>query len=325
MQLGLLGPLQVQVSDGDLIIAGARLRALLCRLAVEPGRRVSTAELLDAVWQSDPPSDAANALQSLVSRLRRTLGEGAVLHQEVGGYRLAISPADLDVTVLTERLTEARRRRTAGDLDGAYDGLTSALELWRGEPLSDAGEADYAAGYRARWSALHRTVIRERVDLAQLRGDGASLVAELEALVSADPLDESLVGSLMRALTAAGRTAEALQSYERTRRLLADQLGTDPGRELQDLHLALLRGQVEPGPRGEPGRTRGRSNLRSWLTSFVGRGEDIERVLAFRPRQPADHRRRPWWGGQDPDCDRGGRSLVARQRPRQPGWSSWLR
>ena len=121
-------------------------------------------------------------------------------------------------------------------------------------------------------------VIKERAVIQLRRGAGPDLAGELEELVGAHPLDESLMILLMRALVAAGRVPEALDRYERLRSLLADQLGTDPGRELQELHLQLLRGEGIPAS-PTPAIARTPSNLRAWLTSFVGRDDDVARVL----------------------------------------------
>ena len=92
------------------------------------------------------------------------------------------------------------------------------MALWRGEPLADAGDADYANSYRTRWTNLYRVVRRERLELALLRGAGPTLISELTDLVASSPLDESLVALLMRALVATGRNAEALARFEQTRR-----------------------------------------------------------------------------------------------------------
>ena len=120
--------------------------------------------------------------------------------------------------------------------------------------------------------------IKERADIQLRRGAGPELLGELEELVGDHPLDESLMILLMRSLVAAGRVPEALDRFEQLRSFLADQLGTDPGRELQELHLQLLRGEGVAPPQ-PPAIVRSRSNLRAWLTSFVGRADDVERVL----------------------------------------------
>ena len=164
MWVGVLGPLTVRVGDREVEIAGARLRALLCRLAVEPGRRVSSAELVAAVWPDDPPADPVNALQSLVSRLRRALGLPGVIVQETTGYRLLITPDDLDAAAFGHRLRRARELIGIDD-DAADRELTDALALWRDEALTDAGDGDYIRGYAARWAEDRLLAIKERAHI----------------------------------------------------------------------------------------------------------------------------------------------------------------
>ena len=288
MQVGLLGPLLVVGRDGRPIkIAGRRLQALLVRLALDPGRRVSGADLVDAVWADDVPGDPVNALQSLVSRLRRALGVGEVIEQDGTGYRLAIIPEAVDTVAFGALVEAARRRLAEGDEPEGLDDLIAAEALWRGEPFAEVGDASYAVGRRAQLGELRLGASLDRLGILIRTGRAGEAVGELEALAEANPLHEPVAGALIRALAAAGRTPEALAHYEAIRTFLGDRLGTDPGPELQALHLQLLRGEsaaaepLSPDPvattRAPPGR---RSNLRAALTSFVGRSDDLTRVLA---------------------------------------------
>ncbi len=249
----MLGPFEVRLDGGALAdVPGARLRGLLIALALEPGRVVPKARLVDWIWGENPPSDAANALQRLVSRLRKVLPEGSIDGQP-NGYRLVVEPDAVDAV---------RFERLVGD--GA---LREALALWRGAAMQDIGLQESAAFDAAvtRLEALRLTALEDR-----FAGDvGAGLVAELTDLVAAHPMRERLVAALMRALVAAGRDSEALLAYERTREALADALGVDPSPELSALHVALLRGEL--GRREETRKT----NLRAELTSFVGKDADV--------------------------------------------------
>ncbi len=274
------------MADQPRPIAGGRLRALLTRLAVAEGRLVSTVELIDAVWPEDAPGGGANALQSLVSRLRRAVGDPDAIVQDAAGYRLAISRADLDTGRFADLVRAGQRRLAGAEHDPAVATLDEALALWRGQPLSDAGEAAYALGLRAGWESLR---VRAEVDrLAALLGAGrfSDTVTEALALAAERPLDERVWATLLRGLAGAGRTSEALSAYETFRERLRDELGSDPGPELQALHLGLLRGQpipvgpvTEVAPEPRPAPAPRRSNLRAALTSFVGRGDDLDRVL----------------------------------------------
>ncbi|MBC6461173.1 BTAD domain-containing putative transcriptional regulator [Actinomadura sp. HBU206391] len=284
MRVGILGPLEV-VANGEIVeIGGARVRTLLIRLAMDAGRVVTVESLARALWPEGGPANEAHALQSLVSRLRRALPDGVdgpVLLAAAAGYRLDL-PADSVDSLRFERLTgQGRRALQEGDFEGAALRLREAAGLWRGEPLGEAGRSPFAAAAAARLTELRLTAAEDRVaaDL-ETGADPSALVAELEELAALSPLRERPRHLLVKALHAAGRRAEALTAYEAFRRLLAEELGTDPGPELRELHLAVLRGEdVTRAARNRPsddGRPPG--NLRAPLTSFIGRAEEQTRI-----------------------------------------------
>jgi predicted ATPase/DNA-binding SARP family transcriptional activator len=273
VRIGLLGPLEVRDRDGaPVAVAGARLRTVLIALALAPGKLVPTAQLVDAVWGDEPPAGAGNALQALVSRLRRALPE-VVVESHPAGYRLLIDPGAVDVTHF-ERLVADGRATRPDDPARAASTLREALSLWRGPALLDIANVDYFQPTLTRLDELRLTATEGRVEADLQLGRGPELVTELTALVAEHPLRERLVGALMRALSEAGRPAEALTIYERTRRTLAEQLGADPSSELSAVHTAVLRGQIDKAsaPTVEAAR---RTNLRTPLTSFVGRDADV--------------------------------------------------
>src|SRR5579875_507908 len=260
----MLGPLEVRTGDGGLAdVPGARLRGLLIALALQPGHVVPKASLVDWIWGEQPPADAANALQRLVSRLRKALPDGVVEGQP-DGYRLMVEPGAVDA-VRFERLVVAGQVRGA-DASRRARLLREALGLWRGAAMQDVGLLDSAAFDAAavRFEGLRLTATEERAEAEITLGHGAEMVTELTDLVAAHPLRERLVAALMRALVAAGRDSEALLAYQHAREALADTLGVDPSPELAALHVALLRGEL--GRRTENRRT----NLRAELTAFIG-------------------------------------------------------
>ncbi|MFZ0752426.1 MAG: BTAD domain-containing putative transcriptional regulator [Trebonia sp.] len=264
--------MEVRTDDGGLAdVPGARLRGLLTALALRPDRVVPKASLVDWIWGEDPPADAANALQRLVSRLRKALPEGAIEGQP-DGYRLRVAPDAVDAARF-ERLVSAGQARTE-DASLRARLLREALELWRGAAMQDVGLLDSAAFDAAviRLEELRLTAAEERADAEITLGRGAELVTELSDLVAAHPVRERLVAALMRALVSAGRDSEALLVYQRAREALADALGVDPSPELAALHVALLRGEL--GRREETRKT----NLRAELTSFVGKDADVGAV-----------------------------------------------
>ncbi len=279
----MLGPLEVRPDSGPPVeVGGARLRTLLILLALDAGRVATTQRLIDGVWADTPPVGAANALQALVSRLRRTVPELPV-ESHPAGYRLAIPPDRVDVARF-ERLVGAGRAALADDPATAADVLSEALGLWRGPALADVAEADFARAPAARLAELRLGAIEDRIDARLRSGAGAvGLLAELEELAAEHPLRERLIALLVRALYAAGRPADALAAYERARAALADQLGVDPSPALAALHVAILRGDPDVAPPAAPGPDGARpfpprTNLRAPLTSFVGRDEDVFRV-----------------------------------------------
>ena len=260
MQVAILGPLEVHDDGGaPVAVAGVRLRGLIARLALAGGQAVSTGALAEAVWDCALPADVANALQTLVSRARRALGGAAAVEQSAAGYRLAVTPDDVDA-LRFERLVAA----------GA---VAEALALWRGPALADAG--DFAEPFARRLEELRLdatvTFLTRELDA----GRAAARVGELEALAAEHPLLEKLTGLLMRALAATGRQADALAAYEALRGRLADELGIDPGPQVRAVHLQVLRGEIA-GATAPAGRAR--TNLRAQLTSFVGRTDEVARV-----------------------------------------------
>jgi predicted ATPase/DNA-binding SARP family transcriptional activator len=282
VRIGILGPLEVRVGFGEPVeVVGPRLSSLVIRLALDPDRVVLTSQLVDAVWDEDPPAGATNALQSLVSRLRRLLPDVVETHPT--GYRLALAPEAVDA-VRFESLAAAGRSELTHDPPRAGLTLRAALALWRGPPLADAATARFAAAAVARLEELRLGALEDRIDADLATGGHDAVLAELDALVTDHPLRERLCGQLIRALASAGRQAEALAAYERLRRRLADDLGIDPSAELRAVHVGVLRGEtappaVEPRPRREPpAPAPPPTNLRAQITSFVGRADDLARI-----------------------------------------------
>jgi predicted ATPase/DNA-binding SARP family transcriptional activator len=268
-----LGPLRVEIAGGRTVeVGGARLRALLGRLALSANTVVTVDALIDSLWGDQPPAGAVNALQSLVSRLRRVLPDDAV-ESLPAGYRLA---AEVDADRFERLAGEGRQALGRGDPQAAADLLASALELWRGPALVDVADAPFAAAPAARLAELRLAAIEDRVAADLSLGRHAAVVSELAALAAAHPMRERLHAHLVTALYGAGRRADALAAYQRVRQHLADELGVDPSAELAAAHLAVLRGGAQAGQTGaarpEP------TNLRAALTSFVGRDEELSRV-----------------------------------------------
>ena len=293
MVVGVLGPLEVQLDGRSVAVGGGRLRALLACLALEAGRPVTTGRLVDALWEEDLPADQVHALQSLVSRLRRALGNGQLVAPAPGGYRLDV---DVDAQRFERLVADGTAARVRGDHARAGEVLREALALWRGPALADLVDYRFAASAAARLDDLRLAALADRVAADLALGHGDRLVPELEALCAEHPLHERLAAQLIAALAASGRQADALNAYERVRALLADELGVPPWPELQAAHMAVLQG--ERAPRRRTNLSRAGHELRR------PRARDRPDRRAARAR-PARDAARPGRRGQDAAGARG--------------------
>jgi DNA-binding SARP family transcriptional activator len=204
MDVGVLGPLEVHDGDTSVVVSGARLRRLLTVLAAEAPRVVPATVLVDTLWGDDPPADQANALQSLVSRLRKALGDGDLVQQSPAGYRLLLAPQDVDLHRFEALARAGRDALRSGDAGTAQRDLTEALALWRGDPVELAD-----SGYAALVARLEEQRLDARADLIEARlalGWPGEVVAELECLVTAHPMRQHFAVLLVRALHAGGRS-----------------------------------------------------------------------------------------------------------------------
>lgn len=236
---------------------------------------MSRDRLIDALWGARPPASSANALQVQIHALRKLLGEERIT-TEGPGYRLRVEPDELDVERFERLAARGRNELAAGNADAAAATLRTALALWRGPAFEDVAYEQFARAEIARLEELRLFVLEERIaaDLALARHE--SLAPELEALVASHPTRERLHGQLMLALYRSGRQADALAVFRRTRRALRDELGLDPGPELQQLEQAVLR--QDPALRVEPPGVRARRHLPAPRAPLVGRRRELEEV-----------------------------------------------
>lgn len=284
LRIALLGPLQVRDSVGTPVpIGGRQLRVLLTMLALQPGRVVSAGTLADGIWPREQPADPGNALQTLVSRLRSALrpaGYAGLVESHPAGYLLAVRPDAVDVAAFREMAGAGRRALADGDSGTAARLLREALALWRGRPLADAEGFEFADTAAIGLIELREEATRDRIEADLALGEGASLTAELKAMVCADPLAERPRALLMRALYAAGRQAEALAVYGAARQLLADELGVDPSPALEQVYLRILRGEDHTERPGvPPAGTHAPTAVPAPLTSFIGRDDEVSRLV----------------------------------------------
>ncbi|GAA4051840.1 BTAD domain-containing putative transcriptional regulator [Nonomuraea soli] len=276
MQFSLLGPVQALSDDATPIdIGGARLRMLLARLVLEAGRPVSAESLIDDLWGEQAPAGAASALQGLVSRLRRALGGAGAVELVAGGYRVL---GESDVRRFEELAARGRRDLAAGRPQEAAGALAQALGLWRGPALADIQEAPFAGPVATRLADLRAAALEDSFDAEVRLGRHTEVLPDLNAAAIEHPLSERLAELRMRALAAAGRQSDALTAYAEIRDRLGDELGVDPSPALQEVHLALLRGELErPVAQAQAAPSR----LPARLTSFVGRERELGQLAGL--------------------------------------------
>lgn len=239
MEFRILGTLELSEDGRPVELAGGRQRMLLALLLLHANEVVSTDRLIDGLWGERPPATAAKVLQNAVSQLRRALGESLIVTR-APGYMLRVEPAAIDAHRFESLLEDGRRELAAGRPAGAAGTLREGLGLWRGQPLDEFAYQPFAEAEIARLEELRLRALEERIEADLALGRHADLVGELERLVAEHPLRERLRGQLMLALYRSGRQAEALQAYQDGRRLLAEELGLEPGAALQQLEKQIL-------------------------------------------------------------------------------------
>ena len=234
MEFRILGPLQVLDEGRELPLGGAKQRALLALLLLDPNRVVSRDRLIDELWGGSPPDTGPTALQVYVSHLRKALGRDLILTQ-TPGYLIRVSDSELDLHRFERLVAKARAEEPAQ----AAGLLREGLALWRGAPLAELGDS-FARAERARLEEQRLAALEQRIEAELALGRDAELVPELEGLVREQPLRERVRGQLMLALYRCGRQADALEVYRSGRRLLYEELGLKPDDVLQRLERAIL-------------------------------------------------------------------------------------
>ncbi|KGN41827.1 AfsR/SARP family transcriptional regulator, partial [Knoellia aerolata] len=281
MDYSVLGPLRVSNGQGLIEIRGVKERTLLAHLVSAGGRLVQSSELIDSLWQDDPPASAGKSLQTFVLRLRNALepdrrGTPQVLVTEGPGYRLALDPGTVDAERFTRLVTVGRRALEDGRPESAGSTLGEALSMWRGPAYAGFDHARFAQAEARRLEELRLTATEDLLAAEIALGRAAKAVPELERLVGTHPLRERLWEMLMLALYREGRQGDALSTYERARSHLADELGVDPGAGLRVLHERVL--AHDPALRLASARVRLPPELSGPRPRTVGRERELERL-----------------------------------------------
>jgi len=287
MEFRLLGEVELRAGGQRLDVGTPRQQAVLAGLVVDAGRPVAIETLIDRVWDDAPPVEARNVLYSHLSRIRRLLrqaaegsGAAARIERRHAGYVLDVDPDLVDLHRF-RRLVEQGRDPRRADAERA-DALADALRLWRGAPLAGI-PGGWVAQVRRSWHRRRLDAAVQWADLELRLGHSHAVVTTVPDLVAEYPLAEPLEGVLMRALHAAGRSAEALDRYTAVRQRLADELGTDPGGELRALYQAILRDEELPHPPAEQvvvtaGRMATPAQLPPDTSGFVGRDLELRQL-----------------------------------------------
>ena len=264
-----------------------RQGAVLAALAMNAGRCVPAERLADVVWGDEPPAEATNALHKRMSRLRGVVdpdGRGDVLVQAGGGYALNVHDALVDVRRFEDLAAAGRVQLSESDYGGAEVSFTRALDLWRGAALEGFADEPWAMGESLRLTELRLKVVEDRLDALLAQGAHDRVVGDLVDLTVVHPLRERLRAQLMLALYRLGRQAEALAVYDETRRLLAEELGVDPGPELREVHRQILtqdEGLAAAAVAATPAK---RDNLPAPRSSIVGLDHVLDQVAQLLGR-----------------------------------------
>src|SRR5215469_463600 len=294
MEFGLLGPLTVRHSGVQIPMPSAKQRVVLAALLLNANRLIPLDELTEALWGASPPASARATIQNYVLRLRRSLGGGRITTQP-GGYVISVDPGELDVSRFEALLGSARAAARDGLWEQAAGQAGAALALWRGEPLAGVDSEFLAAREVPRLAERRLQALETRIDADLHLGRQSEVIGELRQLAAAHPLRERLHGLLMLALYRDGRQGEALATYARARQVLIDELGTEPGTGLRDLHQQMLTADPAldlpgpgPGVSGGPGpavpggpRAVVPRELPAGIRHFTGRGGELKELTTL--------------------------------------------
>ncbi|QFY11951.1 AfsR/SARP family transcriptional regulator [Nonomuraea phyllanthi] len=267
-----LGPLTVVKDGAEVPMSANRELVILASLLLNANRVMSVERLIEAVWAGSAPPSAWRQVAICVSRLRRTLGAG-LIETSSPGYLLRATPDSIDWLRFTSMVSRSRALSDSGQAEAAVLLLREALALWHGRPFEDIRglRHDVARMEESRLEALE-TCLELEIEL----GRHHQVIPELLALVAESPFRERVRAQLMLAQYRAGRRAEALRTYQETRRYLLEQIGLEPGPALRRLHEQILRDEsalMRPPAHRPAGVVP--SQLPPQVLPFVGRAGEL--------------------------------------------------
>jgi predicted ATPase/DNA-binding SARP family transcriptional activator len=274
----ILGPLEVLVDGRTVRLGAPKQRALLAKLLLARGAVVSRDRIVDGVWGEEPPESVATSLQVYVHGLRRALGAERI-ERHGSGYRARLAHGELDLERFEGLVERAERALAVGDADDAAADVQAALALWRGPALADLADEPVGAAEAGPLEDSRLRALELRNDAQLALGEHGALVGELERLIADEPYRERLREQYVLALYRSGRQKEALEAYQAARRMLAEELGVEPGNRLRELERAILRhDSALAGPKpSQPARLQ----LPAPATALIGRRLEVAAVVAL--------------------------------------------
>ena len=281
VEFRLLGDVEAWAGGQRLDVGPARQRCVLVALLIDVNRLVPTDQLIDRVWSDELPHRARNSLAGYLSRLRQVIaGDDVEIARQPGGYVLTTDPLSIDLHCFRRLTGQARAATDPVEADALFE---KALAMWRGVPFASL-DTPWLNDVRTALEAERLAAALDRNDAGLRAGRHGELLPQFAAMASDHPLDERLAGQLMLAQFRCGRQADALETFRAMRERLIEELGTDPGPALRQVHQQILDGDPghhvpAPAPRGSV-TTRPRTGVPRRATSFVGREDDITTVAS---------------------------------------------
>ncbi len=280
LEIRLLGPFEVRLRDGRVAVSGSKRDALLAVLGLVRGRVMGVEELIDALWGEELPAAPRNALQHHVARLRAALGQEWIVASPHG---YALKDAWVDALWFEELLRKTRVALREGDPRAGAELVALALGLWRGPALQGLTDTAWLRAAAQRLETLRVDALEEQFEAALALGEHREIVSGLQTALEESPFRERLWGQLMLALYRSGRQADALEAFQQARRVLAEELGLEPGPELRGRQEEIL--TQDPAIAPVPVAPRRRGNLPAASTSFVDREQELSQLVGLLGEQ----------------------------------------
>jgi DNA-binding SARP family transcriptional activator len=296
MWVGVLGSLTVRDDDRHLQVPAGNQRTVLAALAMRANQAVTLNELADIVWDARPPASADATLRNYVKHLRHALGPDRLVTARPG-YLIRLDEQELDVACFETLVRQADTARHEDRWLKVHTALTQALSLWRGSPLADIRSDRLRHEHGPRLEQMRLQALEVHIEADLHLGRYEHVVPELRDLTLRYPLRERFHAQLMLALYRCGRAAEALDTYRQARRVLVEELGIEPGPELQRLHHSVLPGDpalsaspsdIDVGPRTtavrSPAEVEVPRQLPAVVGHFTGRRSELELLTTLLDR-----------------------------------------